>query len=179
MSILNFLKSLWEALTGKQKKIANISYEIIESIKKVDSSHDSPLEVVLQVIPDRLKEKFTDNVVSILHNAGLIKTQKLTPDEAIAEAADFINKIKGSLNHKVGLNNLGIFLASVLADGKIQWNDLVHLPKLFYDNKTSSESLLSGNDTDGDGIDDWEDDDADGDGLDYLTDPNDPRHGRP
>lgn len=38
---------------------------------------------------------------------------------------------------------------------------------------------LSGNDTDGDGIDDWQDDDADGDGIDWLTDPNDPRHGRP
>lgn len=182
MSILNFLKSLWDALTGKNKKIANISYEIVEAIKKVDENHASPLELVLSVIPDKLKEKFTDNVVGILFNAGLITSRSLTPDEAIMEAAAFIKKIKGSLNHKIGLNSLFMFVASILADGKIGWDDLAHLGPLVFKQKNEARAdnePLSGVDTDGDGIDDWQDDDADGDGIDYLTDPNDPRHGRP
>lgn len=183
MSIVSFLRSLWDALTGKNKKIANLSYEIVEAIKKVDESHSSPMELVLSVIPDKLKHKFTENVVSILANAGLITSKSITPDEAIMEAAAFIRHIKGSLNHKIGLNSLFMFVASVLADGKIDWNDLVHLGPLVFKKKQEQtllgEDQLSGNDTDSDGVDDWQDDDADGDGINYLTDPNDPRHGRP
>ncbi len=182
MSLFSFLKSLWEALTGKNKKIANISYEIIEAIKKADSNAN-PLELVLSVIPEKLHEKFLINAVSILKNAGLIQTQNLTVEEAIVEAATYIRKIKGSLNHKIGLNSLFMFVASVLADGKISWDDLPHLGAFIFKKRNEVQALdnepLSGNDTDNDGIDDWEDDDADGDGIDYLTDPNDPRHGRP
>lgn len=180
MSILSFLKSLWDALTGKNKKIANISYEIVEAIKKADSNAN-PLELVLSVIPAKLHDKFIENAVSILYNAGLIQSASVTVEEAIVEAATYIKKIKGSLNHKVGLNSLFIFVASVLADGKIGWNDLAHLgPLVFKKNREQAlEGELSGNDTDGDGMDDWEDEDADGDGIPYLTDPNDPRHGRP
>lgn len=181
MSIFSFLKSIWDALTGKNKKIANLSYDIVEAIKKAHLS-DAPLALVLSVIPEKLRAKFLDNAVSILKNAGLIQSQDVTVEAAIIEAAAFIRNIKGSLNHKIGLNSLFMFVASVLADGKVDWDDLAHLGPIIFKKRTEAlegEEPLSGVDTDGDDIDDWQDEDADGDGIPYLTDPNDPRHGRP
>ena len=178
MSLLDSLKDLFKTifggLTSKQKKIVAVSGDIVNAIKKLPDNDQAPMELVLSVIPDNLREKFAENIVSILFDARLIDSKDLTPAEAIKAAAERIELIKGSLNHKVSLNNLGIFLTSVLADGKIRWDDLVHIPKLFYSHQ--AEVLGEPKDTDGDGIPDNEDDDADGDGIHYLTDPNDPRN---
>lgn len=143
MSILSFLVNLFTkifgGLTAAEKTAVSVSSKIIDAIKTVQDEEEHPLEAVLSVIPEELKEKFTQTGVEMLFKAGLIHDMDMSLDDAIKWAATNLRTIAGSLNHKVSLNNLGIFLTDVLADGKIGWNDLAHLPKLFYDHSEAAE----------------------------------------
>lgn len=135
MSILTFLADLFHkifgGLTSEQKEIVKISNDVINAIKS-GLSFDTALESVLSVVPEDLKAKFLDNVVSILFKVGLITSMDVTIAEAITEAGAHIKELGDDTIHKIKLNSLGQLLIDVLADGKIGWDDLAHLPKLFF-----------------------------------------------
>lgn len=135
MSILSFLVNLFHkifgGLTPEQKEIVKISSDIINTIKS-GQNFDEALENVLALVPEDLKSKFLSNIVPILHKAGLIPSLDFTIKEAIVYAGGHLKTLDGDLLRNVKLNNLGYFLIDVFADGKIDWNDLAHLPKLFF-----------------------------------------------
>lgn len=144
MSILSFLGhllqgflKLFKGMEPAEKDAVQFSSAIIDALKQMDGSEENPVDTILALLPAELHQKFTEFGTDVLFKAGLIPSPMgpETLGSAIRLAAAKIKEIKGSLGHKVSLNNLGIFLTDVFADGKIGWDDLVHLPKLFFDNK--------------------------------------------
>lgn len=138
MSILSFLVSLFHKIFGRltpeQKAIVKVASDVINAIKS-GQDYDTAIEGVLTVIPEELREQFMSNIVRVLFEADLIDSPNYTIREAIVHAGEKAKELKGLLLHKVKLNNLGIFLIDVFADGNIGWDDLAHLPKLFFDHK--------------------------------------------
>ncbi len=146
MSVLSFLGGLLKGFVQLFKKVEpevrsaiKVSSDITDAIKNIDPNEKEPLAIVLAVIPEGLKSKFMDTAAPILFNAGLIDDPNTPTEEAIWEASENIRQLKGTLHKKVLLNNLGIFLTDVLADGKIGWDDLVHIPKLFFSHRNDDE----------------------------------------
>lgn len=125
--LLEAIAKIWQSLSTEVKKDATLASEILNDIKS-----GKAYATVMEALPEETQIKVTKFLNSAAEGLGLVK------DAASAESiwqAIFttINTHEG-LHRNVFLNSLSLYLTDALSDGKLDWDDLILLPKWVYDN---------------------------------------------
>ncbi len=125
--LLEAIASLWHSLSAEVKKDATLASQLLNDIKEGKLYED-----VVSLLPEDVQvkvAKFLNSVNGVVVEAGTAASNE-TIWQALAKA---INTHEG-LHRNVFLNSLSLYLTDALSDGKLDWDDLIMLPKWVYDN---------------------------------------------
>lgn len=124
------IRSFWDKLTGTVKEKAEWVVDFVDDIKG-----DKVIETVIASLPAEYAAKVNgvfDKVLQIAGTTGDVAT--MTDVEKATLLRDEINK-REDLDRNIFLHNLALYLTDAVADGELDWRDLVALPKFLWDLK--------------------------------------------
>lgn len=130
----NGIRSFWGKLTTEVKEKAEWVVDFVDDIKS-----DKVVQTIIDSLPAEYAAKVNAIFDKVLQTAGYVgDVATLSDVEKLTLLRDAINKFEG-IDRNIFLNSLSLYLTDVVADGQIDWRDLVALPKFVYDLKNKPQ----------------------------------------
>lgn len=141
-SIWSFVCNLFSKLSPLAKKAIDVAVTVTDAMKNFDTKSPQVADIITALIPgnvdDNIKNILRANLPKIVVELKLVQAvEGLTdPNEIMLAAVKELQQLSGDYRSAF-LNSLSQIIASVAADGKLNWDDLAYVIKWYFDNKKS------------------------------------------